>query len=141
MTTKATLPANYIAECEMFILPDVLHPCAFADSTIKYTGIYGKIINYEWMRSIARRRVDALKLLQMVLDNTETGLSYEVSQALIVQLASTLDETDVKLLTLRYGLDKGLPMSAAEDGKILGMSADEVTTREATALAQLRNEQ
>ena len=90
----ATLPANYIAECEMFILPDVLHPCAFADSTIKYTGIYGKIINYEWMRSIARRRVDALKLLQMVLDNTETGLSYEVSQALIVQLASTLDETE-----------------------------------------------
>ena len=58
----------------------------------------------------------------------------------ISELLSTLDETDVKLLTLRYGLDKGLPMSAAEVGKILGMSADEVTTREATALAQLRNE-
>ena len=59
----------------------------------------------------------------------------------ISELLSTLEETDARLLTLRYGLDKGLPMSAAEVGKILGMSADEVTTREATALAQLRNEQ
>jgi RNA polymerase primary sigma factor len=58
----------------------------------------------------------------------------------ISDLLSSLDETDAKLLTMRYGLEKGLPMSAAEVGKLLGMSAEEVTVREAAALQKLRNE-
>lgn len=58
----------------------------------------------------------------------------------IADLLSNLDETDAKLLTLRFGLEKGLPMSAAEVGKILGMTADEVIAREAQALAKLRND-
>ena len=58
----------------------------------------------------------------------------------IAELLGSLEETDAKLLTLRFGLEKGLPMSAAEVGKILGMTADEVTAREAAALMQLRNE-
>ena len=58
----------------------------------------------------------------------------------IADLLSSLDETDAKLLTLRFGLEKGLPMSAAEVGKILGLTVDEVTAREAQALAKLRND-
>lgn len=58
----------------------------------------------------------------------------------ISELLSNLDEADAKLLTLRYGLEKGLPMSAAEVGNILGLTADEVTAREAEALMKLRNE-
>lgn len=59
----------------------------------------------------------------------------------IADLLSNLDEIDAKLLTLRFGLEKGLPMSAAEVGKLLGMTADEVTAREAQALQKLRNEE
>ena len=58
----------------------------------------------------------------------------------ISDLLSSLNETDAKLLTLRYGLEKGLPMSAAEVGKMLGITAEEVTAREAAALQKLRNE-
>lgn len=58
----------------------------------------------------------------------------------ISELLSGLEETDVKLLTLRYGLEKGVPMSAAEVGKILGLTSEEVTAREAAALQRLRNE-
>lgn len=58
----------------------------------------------------------------------------------IADLLSSLDETDAKLLTLRFGLEKGLPMSAAEVGKILGLTVDEVTAREAQALQKLRND-
>ena len=58
----------------------------------------------------------------------------------IADLLSNLDENEAKLLTLRFGLEKGLPMSAAEVGKILGLTADEVTAREAQALAKLRND-
>ena len=59
----------------------------------------------------------------------------------IADLLSNLDETDAKLLTLRFGLEKGLPMSAAEVGNMLGMTADEVSVREAQALKKLRNEE
>lgn len=58
----------------------------------------------------------------------------------IADLLSNLEETDVKLLTLRFGLEAGLPMSAAEVGKQLGLTPDEVSVREAAALAKLRNE-
>lgn len=58
----------------------------------------------------------------------------------IEELLSNLEEQDAKLLTLRYGLEAGLPQSAAEVGKQLGMTAEEVTAREAAALAKLRNE-
>lgn len=58
----------------------------------------------------------------------------------ISDLLSNLDKTDAKLLSLRFGLEKGLPMSAAEVGKILGLTADEVSAREAAALMKLRNE-
>lgn len=58
----------------------------------------------------------------------------------IAELLSVLPEEDAKLLTLRYGLEKGLPMSPEEAGKALGMTVAEVVQREAKALALLREE-
>lgn len=58
----------------------------------------------------------------------------------IADLLSNLDDTDAKLLTLRFGLETGLPMNASEVGKQLGLTPDEVSAREAAALAKLRNE-
>lgn len=58
----------------------------------------------------------------------------------IEELLSGLDELDARLLTLRYGLEAGLPQSAEEVGKRLNMTPAEVTAREAAALARLRNE-
>lgn len=57
----------------------------------------------------------------------------------ISDLLSNLEETDAKLLTLRFGLEAGLPMSAAEVGKQLGLTPDEASARETAALAKLRN--
>ena len=58
----------------------------------------------------------------------------------ISDLLSTLDETDVQLLTLRFGLEGGLPLSPDEAGKRLHLTAPEVVAREAAALAKLRKE-
>ena len=57
----------------------------------------------------------------------------------ILDLLSNLSEADAKLLTLRFGLEGGLPMSPEETGKKLGLTPEEVIAREAAALAQLRN--
>ena len=57
----------------------------------------------------------------------------------IGDLLSGLDETDAKLLSLRFGLEGGKPVSPEETGRLLGMTAQEVVAREAEALAKLRN--
>ena len=56
----------------------------------------------------------------------------------INELLSELNEQETQLLTLRYGLEGGKPMSAAEAGVKLGMTPQQAITMEAEALAKLR---
>lgn len=57
----------------------------------------------------------------------------------ISELLSGLSDVDAKLLTMRFGLEGGLPLSPEETGRKLGLTPEEVVTREATALAKLRS--
>lgn len=57
----------------------------------------------------------------------------------ITELLSGLDQTDARLLTLRFGLEDGKPLSPVQTGQLLGMTAQEVVRREAEALEKLRN--
>lgn len=56
----------------------------------------------------------------------------------ILDLLSSLEANDARLLTLRFGLEGGKPMSPEEAGRRLGLTPDEVVAREAAALAKLR---
>ncbi len=56
----------------------------------------------------------------------------------IADLLSDLDAQDQRLLTLRFGLEGGLPLTPEETGRKLGLTPEEVITREGNALAQLR---
>ena len=58
----------------------------------------------------------------------------------ISELLSVLPERDAKILTLRFGLEGGLPMSPEDTGKKLGLTAEEVVAAEGAALAKLRNQ-
>lgn len=57
----------------------------------------------------------------------------------IAELLSGLPEADSKLLTLRYGLESGKPLSPVETGALLGLTPEEVVTREGQILARLRD--
>ena len=57
----------------------------------------------------------------------------------IMDLLSNVSAEDAKLLTLRFGLEGGLPLTPEETGRKLGLTPEEVIQREAAALAQLRN--
>ena len=57
----------------------------------------------------------------------------------ISDLLSILDEKEAKLLTLRFGLEGGLPLSPEDTGKKLGLTPEEVVATEAAALAKLRS--
>ena len=60
-------------------------------------------------------------------------------RARIAELLSALSPEDQQLLTLRFGLEGGLPMGTEEAGRRLGLTLEEVTAREAAALAKLRS--
>lgn len=58
----------------------------------------------------------------------------------ILDLLSGLEETDQKVLTLRFGLEGGKPLTPEDTGRRLGLTAQEVVAREAGALARLRQQ-
>lgn len=57
----------------------------------------------------------------------------------VSELLSCLDEQDAQLLTLRFGLEGGLPLSPEDTGRKLGLTPEQVVAREAAALAKMRN--
>ena len=56
----------------------------------------------------------------------------------IAELLSDLPQEDAALLTLRFGLEGGLPLSPEETGRKLKLTPEEVVAREAAALMKLR---
>lgn len=56
----------------------------------------------------------------------------------IADLLSGLSEQDQKLISLRYGLEGGKPLTPEEAGIRLGLTPEEVVAAEAAALASLR---
>jgi len=73
-------------------------------------------------------------------DQSVENTAYFQSRQRILELLSVLDEQQKQLLTLRYGLEGGLPMDPAQVGSRLGLTAEEVVKLEAAALAKLRQE-
>ena len=66
--------------------------------------------------------------------------AYFQSRQRIMELLSSLSEEDAKVLTLRFGLEGGLPMDPEQTGKKLGLTPQEVVARETAALATLRQQ-
>ncbi len=73
-------------------------------------------------------------------DQAVEDTAYFQMRQRITDLLSGLDEQDRQLLTLRFGLEGGKPLSPEETGKKLGMTSGEVVAREGAALAKLRNQ-
>ena len=66
--------------------------------------------------------------------------AYFQTRQRILDMLSSLTEQEAKPLTLRFGLEGGLPMNPAQAGEVLGLTGDEVVALEATALSKLRNQ-
>ena len=72
---------------------------------------------------------------QMAVEDT----AYFQMRQRITELLSILEEEDRNLLTLRYGLEGGLPLTAEETGRKLGLTPDEVVAIETAAMTKMRN--
>ena len=99
--------------------------------------VYGKML--ESSREQARLKEPQEEIPQEEDQAVEDTAYFQMRQR-IAELLSVLPEREAKLLTLRYGLEGGKPMTAEEAGKQLGMTPDEVVAAEAAALAKLRTQ-
>ena len=61
------------------------------------------------------------------------------SRQRINDMLADLTEEETKIITLRFGLEGGLPLSPEETGSKLGLTAGEVVAKEAAALEKMRN--
>ena len=66
--------------------------------------------------------------------------AYFQSRQRIMELLSSLTEQEAKLLSLRFGLEGGMPLTPEQTGEKLGMTPREVVLLEAQALLKLRKE-
>jgi RNA polymerase primary sigma factor len=64
--------------------------------------------------------------------------AYFQTRQRIEELLSGLGEQETKLISLRFGLEGGLPLSPEETGKRLGLTPEEVVAMEAAALSKMR---
>ena len=100
---------------------------------------------YENMLTMAkvRQQVDEAMEPKQVLEEEEEqaveDTAYFQMRQRIMELLSTLSPEDAELLTLRYGLEGGMPLNPEDTGKKLGLTPQEVVAREANALTKLRN--
>ncbi len=92
----------------------------------------------------ARQQIEQLRgPREETADDTQAveNTAYFQTRQRILELLSGLSQQEQKLLTLRFGLEGGLPKSPQETGDALGLTAEEVVTLEANALLKLRQQE
>ena len=72
-------------------------------------------------------------------DQAVEDTAYYQSRQRVNDMLSGLEPKEAELLTLRFGLEGGKPLSPEEAGRKLGMTPGEVVAMEAAALAKLRH--
>lgn len=73
-------------------------------------------------------------------DQAVEDTAYFQMRQRIAELLSALSAEDAKLLTLRYGLEGGRPLTAPQVAAQMGLTSEEVTQREIAALSKLRQQ-
>ena len=102
----------------------------------------GAYVIQEMLRSA--RTVEKAKAAQEPAEETEDDTrhvedtAYFQMRQRITELLSVLTEQEAGVLTLRFGLEGGVPLDPAKTGEKLGLTAGEVVEIEAAALGKLR---
>ena len=97
--------------------------------------------NLEAARSLAQAKQPAQPQQEEAEDNqaVEDTAYFQMRQR-VADLLSGLDEQEQKLLSLRFGLEGGKPLTAEQVGQRLGLTPEEAVRMEAAALAKLRQQ-
>lgn len=107
--------------------------------TLEETESVKKTLDSAWILAKAKKPpVEEEEEKEAEEQSVEDTAYFQMRQR-ISELLSGLDAEDAQVLTLRFGLEGGLPLSPEDTGRRLGLTAEEVVAKEAAALAKLRN--
>ena len=107
--------------------------------TVEEASLVADMLENARTLSKAKAQPDPVKEQEEDRQAVEDTAYFQLRQR-IAELLSSLDKQSAKLLTMRFGLEGGLPKTPEETGKVLGMTPEEVIAAETAALAKLRNE-
>lgn len=105
--------------------------------TVEEAASVKKMLDDARLLAQARKPAEAEEDKEAEEQAVEDTALFQMRQR-ILDLLSGLDAEDQKLLTLRFGLEGGKPLSPEDTGKRLGLTPDEVVAKEAAALSKLR---
>lgn len=108
--------------------------------TVEETGLVKKMLDNARLLAQAKQPEETEEAEEEEDQAVENTALFQMRQR-ILDMLSGLDETEQKLLTLRFGLEGSMPLNPEETGKRLGLTPEEVVAREAAALMKLREKQ
>lgn len=101
--------------------------------------------NLQDMVRIARKLQQAVPVQEAEEDEPEEqqaveDTAYYQTRQRVSDMMAGLDEVEAKVISLRFGLEGGLPLSPEETGRKLGLTPDEVVAKETAAMAKMRKQ-
>ena len=98
----------------------------------------GKMVENARRLQSARREPDPEEEAEAQEQAVEDTAYFQTRQR-VNEMLSGLSEQEAQVITLRFGLEGGLPMSPEDTGRKLGLTPEEVVKVETAALAKMRN--
>ncbi len=102
-------------------------------------AIVGKMVENARRLQQAKKEPDPEEEQEAQEQAVEDTAYFQTRQR-VNEMLSGLDETEAKIITLRFGLEGGLPLSTEETGRKLGLTPDEVAEKEAAAMIKMRKQ-
>ena len=106
--------------------------------TVQETQMVADMLNAARMLSSAKQEMEEPEETPEDEQHVE-DTAYFQSRQRVNDLLEDLNDTEAKLISLRFGLDGGKPLSAEETGRKLGLTPEEVVALETAALSKMRN--
>ena len=98
----------------------------------------GKMVENARLLQSAKRQPDPEEEKEAEEQAVEDTAYFQTRQR-VNEMLSGLSEQEAKVIALRFGLEGGLPLSAEDTGRKLGLTPDEVVAIETAAMTKMRN--
>lgn len=107
--------------------------------SVEEASIYAQMLN----QARAREQIEQLRQPNPQTPDDEQAVentAYFQMRQRIAELLSTLNEQEGKILSLRFGLEGGLPQTPQQVGEAMGLTEEEILKIEKDALLKLRQQ-
>ena len=99
----------------------------------------GKMVENARLLQSAKRQPDPQEEKEAEEQAVEDTAYFQTRQR-VNEMLSGLSEQEAKVIALRFGLEGGLPLSAEDTGRKLGLTPDEVVAIETAAMMKMRKQ-